>query len=96
MAIACSTAKIVNIAIKQIGALSEINAVNIEKGNVMFDHCDISSIGANCIQTSGETQLTLLNCKVHKGKQYGVWLTEKSSGLFENNVCYNYTNYKDR
>jgi len=75
-----------NITIRQIGALHEVNAVQIDMGVVQIDHCEVVSLGANCIHVSGESQLILTNSKVCKGKQYGVWLSASSAALLENNI----------
>lgn len=41
---------------------------------------DKVSKGANCVSATGISQLTMNNCKVKFGKQYGVYLAGKASG----------------
>lgn len=84
-----STAKMQNFILRHLDQ-EDVNCVDLINGNVVLEHCELSSEGGNCINCIGYTTLTLLNSRLTKSKQYGINLQDKSTGIIEENeICYN-------
>jgi len=84
--------KITNMEIRQEGAPKELrgdkNAVEVKRGNIMFDHCQIHSKDGNGVVITDEGGITMYRCKVFDCNHYGVWLNGKASAILESiEVC---------
>jgi len=82
---AAAACKISNMTIKQTGE-KEMCGVLVKQGNVIMEHCEISSESGCGIECQQECQITLTNCQVSDCKLHGIWLKGTSSGLFENDI----------
>ena len=59
--------------------------VNIPKGNLIVENCDITSDSWACIAIHGSSANPIIeNCQIHDGKQNGVWVYDKGEGTIEN------------
>ncbi len=60
-------------------------AVNIPQGKLRLESCDISSDTLACVGIhGGEAEGVVSYCKIHDGKQGGVYVTENGTGRIEN------------
>jgi parallel beta-helix repeat protein len=78
-----SACKLVNVTVINHKGKKEVNAIEIREGNVVLEHCDVTSGSASAVNVINQAQVTLLDCRIHDAAHYGVWLSNKASGLFE-------------
>ncbi|KAG2382779.1 hypothetical protein C9374_004746 [Naegleria lovaniensis] len=89
----CSGAvKVSNMKITQEGAPKELrgdkHAVEVKRGNIMFEHCQILSRDGNGVVITDEGGVTMSKCRVFDCNHYGIWLNGKASAILENiEIC---------
>eukprot|EP01027_Heterolobosea_sp_BB2_P013998 GEZU01020139.1.p1 GENE.GEZU01020139.1~~GEZU01020139.1.p1 ORF type:complete len:701 (-),score=127.54 GEZU01020139.1:368-2470(-) len=80
-----TTARMSNMVFRQ-KVKQDVNCIEIQSGNVVLDYCDIVSEGGDGIRIGKYSQLQIMNSNVSHCKQYGVYFTDSSDGILENNI----------
>lgn len=81
--------RIANLTLRQSGGI-DWYGVDIAKGRLELEDCDISSKSFACVAIHGGANLTLSRCRIHDGKAGGVFVYEKGQGTLEDSeICAN-------
>ena len=68
-------------------------AVDIPSGKLLLENCSVSSDAAACIAIhGGNSNPTIRRCRIHKGKQNGIYIFDNAKGRIDN--CDIYDNEK--
>ena len=86
-----SQADISNLTIRSSteGNLNFFAGINISRGKIGIENCDISSNSQACIKVSGFGDPTIRNCKIHDSKESGIFFSEHGSGTLDNCDIFN-------
>jgi parallel beta-helix repeat protein len=76
--------RIANLTLRQIDS-GEFNCVDISKGRLILEDCDISGQGNNCIVIRDSADPRLRRNTIHDSKGHGVFITDKGQGILEGN-----------
>lgn len=82
LTIATPTCRITNLKIRQVEK-PDLPGINVQEGNIIIDHCEISASGGSCISATGESQIIVRGSQIHNGHQYGIYFGATSSGIIE-------------
>ncbi|MFI5355681.1 MAG: right-handed parallel beta-helix repeat-containing protein, partial [Desulfobaccales bacterium] len=83
---ATEQASLVNLTLRcRAGELGNKGyAVDLPMGRLRLANCDISSDSLSCLAVHGAQANPLVsNCRIHDGKQAGVYVYDKGQGMFE-------------
>jgi Ethanolamine utilization protein EutJ (predicted chaperonin) len=58
----------------------QVYSVDVAQGQLILEDCDITSDSLSCVAIYGEAQPVLSNCRIHHGRQAGVFVYEKGAG----------------
>jgi parallel beta-helix repeat protein len=59
-------------------------AVDVTRGQLLLEDCDIASDSLSCVAVHGAAaSATVRNCRIHDGKECGIWFYDGASGLME-------------
>jgi parallel beta-helix repeat protein len=75
--------RIANVTLRQLGG--EFFAVDIARGRLDLEDCDIVSHGLSCVAIHGGADPRLRRNRIHDGKQVGVLIYEQGRGTLEDN-----------
>lgn len=78
-----------NLSLRQLANIEDRSCVDITKGSLELDGCDITSEGSGCVIVSGGSNPFLHNNRIHDGKQVGILVNNNSKGKFEYNEIFN-------
>lgn len=76
--------RIANLTLRQAGG-GEWVGVDITKGRLELEDCDISSQSGPCVTINGSADPTLHRNRIHDGKSAGVFVYENGQGTLEDN-----------
>jgi len=76
--------RIANLTLRQIDS-GEFNCVDISKGRLILEDCDISGQGNHCIVIRDSADPRLRRNMIHDSKGHGVFITDKGQGILEGN-----------
>lgn len=84
--------KVTGMELRQEGAPKELrgdkHAAEVKRGNIMFEHCQITSRDGNGVVITEEGGVTMSKCRVFDCNHYGVWLNGRASAILENvEIC---------
>ena len=83
--------RIVNLTLRQTGTLGEVDgshdsyAIDIAKGRLDLEDCDISSQGNAGVAIHGSADPRLRRNLIHNGKDSGIFIYENGHGILEEN-----------
>lgn len=81
--------RIANLTLRQSGGI-DWYGVDIAKGRLELEDCDISSKSYACVAIHGGANPTLSRCRIHDGKAGGVFVYDKGQGtLADSEICAN-------
>ena len=84
IAFRAATGRVANLTLRQtIG--NEFCCVDISRGRLILEECDISSQGKNCISIHNSADPRVRRNKIHNNKGIGVVVTENDQGWLEDN-----------
>jgi parallel beta-helix repeat protein len=84
LAFRAPTGRVANLTLRHIGG-SEFCCVDISKGRLILEDCDISGQGRYCISIHDSADPRLRRNKIHNCSGIGVIVTENGQGLLEDN-----------
>jgi parallel beta-helix repeat protein len=70
---------------------AKYHAVDVPQGRLLLEDCDVSSDALSCVAVHGPAAGAVVRkCRIHDGKESGIWIYDKASGLVEGcEVCGN-------
>jgi parallel beta-helix repeat protein len=84
LAFRAAQGRIANLTLRQIDA-GEFNCVDISKGRLILEDCDLSGQGNHCIVIRDSADPRLRRNTIHDSKGNGVFVTDKGQGILEGN-----------
>ncbi|WYD81094.1 MAG: TIR domain-containing protein [Candidatus Electrothrix gigas] len=81
------TGKLVNLTLRQAGSKGWHGGygVDIAQGKLIMENCDISSQSKSCVVIHSFADLSLRRCRIHDGKENGIYFYENGQGTLEDN-----------
>ena len=79
--------RIANLTLQQRGG-GIWDAVDIARGRLTLEGCDISSEGRGCIAIHDEADPVVRNCRIRDGKESGIFVYENGQGTIEGNEIF--------
>src|SRR3954447_24935843 len=71
--------RVADLTIRQNGG-GKFYAVDIARGRLLLENCDISSKSLACVTVHGTADPVIRQCRIHDGKQSGVNVYEQGRG----------------
>jgi parallel beta-helix repeat protein len=79
------TGRVANLTLRGTGGDSRIRTVDIMRGRLELEDCDISSTGSSCVALRNGADPRLRRNRIHDGKQAGVVAYDNGLGTLEDN-----------